>query len=275
MRAEHESGAPAWLAGTLVTPRVQGHRLPPQQELWPYQLWPYLFWASCSWRSEGLFGQSFSIASPVQALWEIPCLGFFSVVQCIRHIEGAPLTGVLLCRLAHQALKWAPWVGSYSVVQCIWHLMGQALYCSAADAGMCREREAVVMSPPPTCDSAVSLCFYGCLAFCHRHFPPWSPPSHPLDLFLRSQQQPSHWDCSTVPKLQLPATAPSRRPGFLPGICKVVARTVWFSFHLCRHRSSVSLSALNVSPLTQTIALMWGLDPCFSSSTCWGQVQSY
>ena len=26
-------------------------------------------------------------------------------------------------------------------------------------------------------------------------------------------------------------------------------------------------SALNVSPLTQTIAPMWGLDPCFSSPT--------
>ena len=54
-----------------------------------------------------------------------------------------------------------------------------------------------------------------------------------------------------------------------------VARTVWFSFHLGCHRSAVSLSALNVSPLTQTIAPMWGSDPCFRSPTCWGQVQSY
>ena len=45
------------------------------------------------------------------------------------------------------------------------------------------------------------------------------------------------------------------------------ARTVWFSFHLGCHRSAVSLSALNVSPLTQTIALMWGSGPCFSSPT--------
>ena len=43
------------------------------------------------------------------------------------------------------------------------------------------------------------------------------------------------------------------------------ARTVWFSFHLGYHRSAVSLSALNVSPLTQTIALLWWSDPCFSS----------
>ena len=32
-------------------------------------------------------------------------------------------------------------------------------------------------------------------------------------------------------------------------------------FHLGCHRSAVSLSALNVSPLTQTIALMWDQTP--------------
>ena len=37
MRVEHEGGAAAWLVGTLVVPSVQGHRLPPLQELWPYQ----------------------------------------------------------------------------------------------------------------------------------------------------------------------------------------------------------------------------------------------
>ena len=31
----------------------------------------------------------------------------------------------------------------------------------------------------------------------------------------------------------------------------------------------------NVSPLTQTVAPVWGLDLCFSSPTHWGQVQSY
>ena len=58
-------------------------------------------------------------------------------------------------------------------------------------------------------------------------------------------------------------------------MCMVVARTVWFSFHLGFHRSAVSLSVLNVSPLTQTLALMWGSDPCFSSPTHQGLVQSY
>ena len=37
MRVEHESGATAWLAGTLVVPSVQGHGLPLLQELRPYQ----------------------------------------------------------------------------------------------------------------------------------------------------------------------------------------------------------------------------------------------
>ena len=37
MRVEHEDDSVAWLVGTLVAPSVQGHRLPPPQELWPYQ----------------------------------------------------------------------------------------------------------------------------------------------------------------------------------------------------------------------------------------------
>ena len=40
---------------------------------------------------------------------------------------------------------------------------------------------------------------------------------------------------------------------------------IWFSLHLGCHRPAVSLSALNVSPLTQTLTLMWGSDPCLSS----------
>ena len=37
VRVEHEGGTAAWLAGTLAVPSVQGHKLPPPQELWPYQ----------------------------------------------------------------------------------------------------------------------------------------------------------------------------------------------------------------------------------------------
>ena len=74
-----------------------------------------VFTASCSWCSEGLVGQSFSEALPIQAPGKLPCLGS-SVVLLIRTIKGLP-PGVLLCRSASQALRRAPWVGSYSVVQ--------------------------------------------------------------------------------------------------------------------------------------------------------------
>ena len=97
-------------------------------------------------RSEGLFGQSFSVAPTVEVLRRLPCLGSSSVVQWIRHIERGPLAGVLLCKSACQAHRGAPWVGSYSVfrhishskehtewgptlLQCIRHLMGQPLCC--------------------------------------------------------------------------------------------------------------------------------------------------
>ena len=61
----------------------------------------------------------------------------------------------------------------------------------------------MVMALPATRDLAISPCFHGCLAFLNRHFPPQSPPSHPLHKSLCSEQQPSPWDCSTTPKLQL------------------------------------------------------------------------
>ena len=73
------------------------------------------------------------------------------------------------------------------------------------------------MAPPPTHNSAVSPCFHGCLAFIPRHFPPQSPPLHPLDPPLHSQQQPSPWDCSTVPNLQLPTAVPFRGLASLSG----------------------------------------------------------
>ena len=97
-------------------------------------------------------------------------------------------------------------------------------------------------------------------------FPPQAFPTtissltSPQSVSLQSKQ-PSPWGCSTTPKVQLPATVPSRGPASLSRVYMAVARTVWFSFHLGCHRSAVSLSALNVSPLTQTIAPIWGLDP--------------
>ena len=90
------------------------------------------------------------------------------------------------------------------------------------------------------------------LAFLHGHFPPQSPSSHSLDLSLHSQQQPLPWDCSTIPKLQLPATMPSR-------VCMAVARTVWFSFHLgcfplslkCFSSDSDNCPDVGIRPLLQ------------------------
>ena len=75
--------------------------------------------ACCSWRSEGLLGQSFSLALPVQALKRLPCLGSFSVVPHVRHIEGPS------------------WLESYSVDWLISHLKehprwGPALWFSAS-----------------------------------------------------------------------------------------------------------------------------------------------
>ena len=158
---------------------------------------------------------------------------------CLAHQahRGAPLSGVVLCKSAHQAHKRAPWMGSYSVVQCVRRLFDGPASLLFSYPHWYVEREAMVMAPPPMRDSAESPCFHGCWAFLHRHLPAQSPSSHPLDLSLHSQQQPSPWDCSTVPKLQLPAaTAASRVPASLSRVCMAVARTVGFSFHSGCHR---------------------------------------
>ena len=74
------------------------------------------FGASCSWQSEGLFGQSFSVALPFQALSKLPCLGSVSVVPWVKHIEAPP------------------WLGSCSLDRLIRHLKGRpgwVLLCSS------------------------------------------------------------------------------------------------------------------------------------------------
>ena len=153
MKVEHESGATAWLVGTLVAPSVQGLGLPLPQESCPIRVY---FRASCSWQSEGLFGQLFSVALPVQALRGLPCLlsfccsesqahrgaplaGVLSVDEHVRHVKGHP-GWVPICSSAHWSLKGVPWVGPYFIVQCTRHLMGQPLYFSAANAGVWGER---------------------------------------------------------------------------------------------------------------------------------------
>ena len=87
--------------------------------------------ASCSWLSEGLCGQSFSTALPVQEHRGCPLVGVLLDRSVCQALKG----GVPFCSL-HHSLKGA----SCSVVQCVRHLMGQHLYCSVADAGVWGER---------------------------------------------------------------------------------------------------------------------------------------
>ena len=156
----------------------------------------------------------------------------FSIAPPIKHSEGSPVWGPSLL-LARQAHKGAPRLRSYSVDWCTRHLegtLGAALLCSLVCQSLsgpvsvlfsgrcwCVGREDILMAPPPKCESAVLPCFHGSPAFFHRYFPPQSPPSHPFSPSLCSQQQPSPWDCSTIPKLQLPVAAPSRAPVSLSG----------------------------------------------------------
>ena len=119
----------------------------------------------------------------------------------------------------------------------------------------------MVMAPPSTCDSAVSPCFHGCLAsstgiFHHDLLP------HILSIHV-----------STVNSSPRPGIAPqSLNSSFqllpLPGDLCPCTGYVWLwqglsDSHSIKAATAVSLSALNVSPLTQTIALMWGSYPYF------------
>ena len=158
-------------------------------------------------------------------------MGSYCIILACQALKW-PTGGVLLCRYTCQVLD-----GPASLLfSCLcWRV----------------EREAVVMAPPTTCESTVSPYFYGCLAFLHRHFPPQSPPSHPLDLCLCSQQQFSPGDCSTFPKLQLQLL---RLPGDLRpclGVCMYSCgkdSLILIPFRL--PQISCSRSALNVSTLT-------------------------
>ena len=135
------------------------------------------------------------------------------------------MPGVLLCCLAHQAYREVPLAGVLfcsSVCQVSDGPDSLLFSCLCLRVG----KEAMVMAPPAMCDSAVSPCFHGCQAFFHQHVPPRSPPSHPLTPSPHSQQQPSPWDCFTIPKLQLPATAPYTGLASLSRVCMAAARTV-------------------------------------------------
>ena len=165
-------------------------------------------------------------------------------------------------------------MGSCSVVQCVSHLMGQPLYCSAVDAGLWGKREAVVMAPPLHVTQQYHLASMAARLFSTGYFLPQSPPSHPLNQSLHSQQQPLPWDCSTNPKLQLPAAAPSRGPESLSGVCMAVAKTVILVPFRLPQINCFTLG-LKCFSCDSDHCPMWRLDPCFSSPTHQGQVQSY
>ena len=126
---------------------------------------------------------------------------------------------------------------------------------------VCRGREVMAMVPPPMHDSVVSLCFHGCPAFLHMHFHHNLLPYIPSIHLSTVNSSPCPGIAPQIPKLQLPTAAPSRGSTSLSGVCMAAARTVWFSFHLGCHKSAVSLSALNVSPLTQTNCPNVGIGP--------------
>ena len=151
--------------------------------------------------------------------------------------------------------------------------MGQPLCCSAADAGCWPVDGERGYAPPTMGDSAVLPCFHGCLAFLHRHFPPQSSTSHPLDLSLLNQQQPSPWDCSTIPKLQLPATAHSRGPVSLSRVMYSCGKDCLILIPFRLPQISCFTLSLKCFSSDSDSCLMWGSDPCLHSPTCRGQVQ--
>ena len=157
------------------------------------------FRASGSWQSEGLFGQSFSIAPPIQALRGLPRLGSFSVVLCIRHIEA----------------PWhpAPWLGSYSVAQQVRHLrstLGGVLLCS---------------SVPQAFDGPASLLFScGCWQEGRERLWWWLHPLHMTQQYrlasmaaqLSSTGIFQHDILPHIPLIRLSAVNSSPCPGIAP-----------------------------------------------------------
>ena len=93
VRVEHEDGSVAWLEGTLVAPM---YRDIDSLHCRSYGSIRVFFWVSCSWQSEGLFGQSFSMALSIQALRRLPGLESFSVVLYQAHRVASPDSGATL-----------------------------------------------------------------------------------------------------------------------------------------------------------------------------------
>ena len=132
-----------------------------------------------------------------------------------------------------------------------------------------------MIPPPPACDSAVLPCLLGCLAFLQRHSLPPSPPSHPLGPFPSCQQQNSALGLLSNPYTPAPSChtgdcVPVQGRSGCGKDCLCGSHPIQTVTYQLLH----SLTASTVSPLSQTIAPMWGSDPCFNSPTLQVQVQS-
>ena len=126
------------------------------------------------------------------------------------------LGGVLLCSSLHQAFHWP----ASLLFSCrCWHVGRERLWWWL---------HSLCMTQPYRLASMAAWLSSTGISH-HNLFP------HIPSICLCSQQQPSPWDCSTIPKLQLPAAAPSRGPVSLSRVCMAVARAVRFSFYLGYH----------------------------------------
>ena len=118
-----------------------------------------------------------------------------------KHRWGGALAGVLLCSSLHQVFdRLASILFS---CQC-WHV-GERLGC---------------WLHPSTCDSAVSPCFHGCLAFLHGDFPPRSPPHIPTSHL-------SAVNISPRPEIVPQSLKSSCQPLHLPGDLGPCPGCVW------------------------------------------------
>ena len=121
------------------------------------------------------------------------------------------------------------------------------------------------MAPPPMHDSAISPCFHG-----FYNLLPHIPLMHLTAVNI-----------SPHPGIGPQSLNSSSLPPHLPGDLHHCPGYAWLQQGLSilipfrLPQTSYFTSALNVSPLTSTIALMWGSDSCFSSPTHRRQVQSY
>ena len=152
---------------------------------------------------------------------------------------------------------------SYSVVQCNQACDGPASLLFSCQCRHVGRDKTMVKAPPSTCDSAVSPCFHGCLAFLigisyHSLLP------HIPSIFLSAVNSGPHpGDCSVIPKLLLPVAASSRGPASMSGVCMATSRTViLISFRLpqiscftlslkCFSSNSANCPNVGIGPLLQ------------------------